>query len=560
MDNKYAVLLVRVSTDAQDYKSQKKDLKAFAKDRGYNKYKIIDTTETGFSDIQHKQGVNDMKSFVESNPEYSTVIITELSRYGRRESILHQIRDWHEKNNVQLIIKDDNWQLFNSDGKLNDTLIFSLYANFSAREMKTKMERFARRKRELMALGYSFGGKILFGYKLEKMTNKKNNIVEDTNTSIVVVNIFNWYLNGLGTDLNPSIRIISLHCIKLGYPKYTHSKRNVNKLLKEEAYTGSKVTNNKRKNKMFGLLAGEPEYITTSNELIYDKIISKQLYNDVQAKLSNSRVVTTRTSTRVILLSKIIKCPACNRTLGGNNRSKNGYDKSSYRCTSRADTVRCSLYSKSYPMTLIDSALWSYLKNNDIVLGKSIQGDTPSLELIELEFQRTNLMKRNLLLEAELNISTQILSKLNGGNSAISSLIDIHTKKVNRLSTEIDSLNNEIVTINNSISAINVKSNDIDSIWSGIVTAGRDRKTIKKYLAIFISKIEILHHSVRYTCLKVFNIDGINRYLLIDKRVTRNPKMFGLNTLPDNYDFTSIDLDDWGIENFKKLKESALVD
>jgi hypothetical protein len=34
---------------------------------------------------------------------------------------------------------------------------------------------------------------------------------------------------------NPSIKAISLECIKLGYHKYTHSKRNVNKLLKEAA-------------------------------------------------------------------------------------------------------------------------------------------------------------------------------------------------------------------------------------------------------------------------------------------------------------------------------------
>ena len=41
------------------------------------------------------------------------------------------------------------------------------------------------------------------------------------------------------------IKKITLECIKRGFPKYTHSKRNINKLLKEEGYVGEKTTNNK---------------------------------------------------------------------------------------------------------------------------------------------------------------------------------------------------------------------------------------------------------------------------------------------------------------------------
>jgi hypothetical protein len=74
-------------------------------------------------------------------------------------------------------------------------------------------------------------------------------VVNDEQATIVRT-IFNWYINGLNNVKNPSIKAISLECIKLGYHKYTHSK-NVNKLLKEAAYTGFKTTNNKRKNPKF---------------------------------------------------------------------------------------------------------------------------------------------------------------------------------------------------------------------------------------------------------------------------------------------------------------------
>jgi hypothetical protein len=75
-------------------------------------------------------------------------------------------------------------------------------------------------------------------------------VVNDEQATIVRT-IFNWYINGLNNVKNPSIKAISLECIKLGYHKYTHSKRNVNKLLKEAAYTGFKTTNNKKKPKIW---------------------------------------------------------------------------------------------------------------------------------------------------------------------------------------------------------------------------------------------------------------------------------------------------------------------
>ena len=43
MKDKFAILLVRVSTFSQDYEPQIKDLKKYASERGYTKFKIIET-------------------------------------------------------------------------------------------------------------------------------------------------------------------------------------------------------------------------------------------------------------------------------------------------------------------------------------------------------------------------------------------------------------------------------------------------------------------------------------------------------------------------------------
>jgi hypothetical protein len=74
-----------------------------------------------------------------------------------------------------------------------------------------------------MVMGLSIG-KLLFGYDRSKLEKQKNTLVVNDEQATIVRTIFNWYINGLNNVKNPSIKAISLECIKLGYHKYTHSK------------------------------------------------------------------------------------------------------------------------------------------------------------------------------------------------------------------------------------------------------------------------------------------------------------------------------------------------
>lgn len=65
--------------------------------------------------------------------------------------------------------------------------------------------------------------------------------------------LYDWYLNGVNGDKTKcSVRKLTLECIAHNFPTYLHSTRNVNKTLKEEAYTGYKITNNRRKILLIG--------------------------------------------------------------------------------------------------------------------------------------------------------------------------------------------------------------------------------------------------------------------------------------------------------------------
>jgi hypothetical protein len=67
-----------------------------------------------------------------------------------------------------------DFKLFDDNGKVNQQgeIIFTLFGLFAESEVKTKLERFVRKRKELMVMGLSIGGKLLFGYDL-KLENKR---------------------------------------------------------------------------------------------------------------------------------------------------------------------------------------------------------------------------------------------------------------------------------------------------------------------------------------------------------------------------------------------------
>ena len=172
----FAILLVRVSTFQQDYQPQISDLKQFAKGKGYNHFHIIETKESGLGDLNEKIGANELLNIIKQNEQYKTVFMTELSRLGRTESVLHQIKDWFIDNKIQLYLKDTDYTLFDSKGKVSSagSIMFTLYGFFAESEVKQKKERFIRARRKLMEEGKSISGKTLFGYLRKKEVGEKS--------------------------------------------------------------------------------------------------------------------------------------------------------------------------------------------------------------------------------------------------------------------------------------------------------------------------------------------------------------------------------------------------
>ena len=407
---KCAIILVRVSTSIQDFEPQINDLLEYAKNKGYNKFKHLHTSESGLIETKNEQRFNELKTFIEQNPEYKTIFATELSRVARKESTLHKIKDWLISNEIQLYLKDSGYSLFEENSrKLSaaGSIMFTLFGYFAESEMRTKKERFQRAKRQLAAEGYSISGKRLFGYNREKDEIKgKNRYVINEKETEEIRQIFQWYANGISLYLtNPSIRIIVLECKKNNFSKYTFSKRNVNKLLKEEGYIGEKITNNKKKNPKF--LDGESneKYITSSMKIIYPPIISKELFNKVQIKLKQKNTKAEKFSKHLTILAQTIVCKDCNRSFVGDYRyTEQGKSRSTYRCNySYKRTIEHCENTYSISMRLLDSSIWSVLKSDLPIIWDQIINVKKDEAKLKEQIKNLEKYKSDKINEIEIN-------------------------------------------------------------------------------------------------------------------------------------------------------------
>ena len=546
-----AVILVRVSTVIQDYLPQVEDLIDYAKKLGYTEFHKIETKESGLADLNDKEGLEKLKSFIQDNKDYKTIFATELSRIGRRQSILHQIKEWLIANKIQLCLKDTGYTLFDSSGNISPAgeIMFTLYGFFAESEIKTKKDRFQRAKKHLMKQGLSISGKTLFGYKKQTSERQKSTLILDEINSDIVKQIFNWYLNGYENKESPSIRDISLKCLKENFPSYTHSKRNINKLLKEKGYTGFKVTNNKRKNPNYVEFTNEEKYIITQNEIKYPKIIDRELYDAVQAKLKSNNTTADKANKHITLLSRMVVCPNCGNYYTGDYRTVKNIVKNSLRCGGRSKTVPC-MNKQVISMSMLDSAIWSLIKTDLSLLSETINKFNPDENIEILKKNKLSIENKLKSIESEkIQLENGLITSTIHRNINLSNLIATFESRIKKLSKDKNILQNELLKVENQFLISEKKLLNIEEIIVKNIDSIENNPTLlRRYISYFISRIEILSHDKKFTVLKItFKVYGKER-----KIVDFNGRLDYVD--PDYSIFTHIILDKRKTLNIKAVK------
>lgn len=542
-----AILLCRVSTDAQDYEAQIRDLKEYARSKGITECHVISSKESGFKNIHDRESWTKTTDYFESHPDYDTLIVTEISRLGRLETAIAEIKEYLARNKKSLFIKDLNLQPFDK-GKKNPEadIVFSIYASMATSEMSIKKDRFMRSKKNLNEQGYSIVGKVLFGYKRVRDEVKgKNKFVVNEKEAREIKELYNIYLNGLdGRDIG--IKGLVMYAVSKGMSKYLHSKRNMTKMLSEIAYIGGiKEVRIKRKNPEYWVYNDrlKPQYKETVSHIPYPAIISKSLYEAAQQRKLDNRILVDKSVKHETILSKLIECPVCHTSLMGDYRK--GTQQASYRCAKHKGTSKCS-NSSIISMQYLDSLVWCYLKSNVKNIIEEIAKKNNEDLIFSIENEINNcLEKRKSILDEEKTFTAIFKNEVRIlGLEEASAKYDKATsklaKQVNDIDAVIDAKKRRITEIKELSSTI-LSDEDMDKVE-------RDKKMICQYIHLLVSKV-IVHNYRTCTIVRIIlngDDDKTFRCIFADKRDNRITA-YGLKRVKD-MPFSVINKDVKGID------------
>lgn len=344
MEKKKCILLVRVSTEEQNFDEQERELYNLALSEGFSAENIIPICEKE-SGIKLKEedrkGLNQMKELI-AEGSISTVYAWEVSRIARKKKVLFSVVDYLISNKVQLIIKDPYLKLLNPDGSINDgaETILTLYAQIAESEMRQKKARWHRTNVAKSRNGQWHGGHpIRFGYTIDENLYY---VVNEEEAEIIRKTFEIYNTTNLGTT--GVVRELA----KLGYNITYHKVKNI---LIGECYTGKLL---------------RPTYFvkdetgkckkTIGLELKYPAIISEETFEEAKKRRAenNSRAYKRDS---YYFGRGLIRCQSCGNVFAAVN-ANGWYVCSDYSTMNRkVDGSYCHNHT-TIGINVLDTLLW----------------------------------------------------------------------------------------------------------------------------------------------------------------------------------------------------------
>ena len=332
------ILLVRVSTQRQDFDEQERQLYDLAIADGYKDMQIIAICEkeSGIKLAEdERKGLNRLKEEV-AKGGVTCVYAWEVSRIGRKKKVIFSITEFLADRHIQLIVKEPYIKLLNPDGTINDgaETVLTLFAQISESEMRNKQSRWQRTRKANAEKGKWNGGKnIKFGYSLD----------DD-----------NYYI----------VNEDEAKIIRLAYELYTTTPMGQTNLRKELAERGYKLTLDRLQKMLSDIgYTGEP-YATDvyikgklhkGYNIKYPAIISREMFDKAEKKRLESNVNCYRGQS-FYFAKGIFRCPHCGYAYQGYKHNKI-YCCLAYKHDNK-DIAKCH-NNVTININLLDTILWS---------------------------------------------------------------------------------------------------------------------------------------------------------------------------------------------------------
>lgn len=369
------VIYARYSSSAQTEQSIEGQLRVcheFAEKKGYkviNEY--IDRAMTGRNDNRPEF----QKMITDSNKkEFQYILVYKLDRFSRNKYDNAIYKHKLQQNGVRVISATEAIS-DTPEGMLMEGLL-EMFAELYSRDLSQKVKRGIR---ENILKGFSIGGGLLYGYKVE---NKK--IVINEEQSPAVKFIFEEYAKGT----RKSEIIAKLN--EMGY------KTNKNK-----KFTQNSIQNCLKNAKYIGHYKNE--YIDDEN--YFPQIIEKKLFYKVQDMLKLKKRFSTKPKEPFMLSGKVF-CGHCGANMiGTSGTSHTGRTHSYYTCLERNKRHNCNkknenkveleneVFEKAYSKILDKNKLEEiaeglYQEYKKDITNNKIKDYETRLNNIELQFDR----------------------------------------------------------------------------------------------------------------------------------------------------------------------------
>lgn len=271
----------------------------------------------------------------------NTIVSLKLDRITRSIYDWENLMTFLDENEAYIDCVNDEINTTNANGKMISRLLMSVSQN--------EIERTSERTKVGMAGAIKSGHiphRAPLGYKHE---NKK--LVIDYATKDIVVRIFDLYYNGFSYK-----RISNLFNEEKVLGKTNWSDSAILTILGNEVYKGDFVHGKRTKH---------PTYY----EDVVEPIVSKEMWEDCQVQRKKNSRSYKRTLTYLYLQK--IKCPKCNRILGGKaTTKKNGNAYFYYYCNDCKIEFRENIITEYFSqfikeLTEYDSVVNQFFFTND---------------------------------------------------------------------------------------------------------------------------------------------------------------------------------------------------
>lgn len=331
------ILLVRVSTQRQDFDEQERQLYDLAIADGYKDNEIIAICEKE-SGIKLKEderrGLNRLKEEV-AKGGVTCVYAWEVSRIGRKKKVIFSITEFLADRGIQLIVKEPYIKLLNPDGSINDgaETVLTLFAQISESEMRNKQSRWARTRKHNAEVGKWNGGKnIKYGYTLDE----NNYYMVNEDEAKVIRLVYELYTTtAMGqTNLRNELRERGINL----------TLDRLQKMLSDIGYTGESYTTDVYVN-------GK---LSKGYTIKYPAIISREIFDKAEAKRLESNVNCYRGQS-YYFAKGLFRCPVCGYAYQGYKHNKI-YCCLAYKHDNK-DIAKCN-NNITININLLDTLLW----------------------------------------------------------------------------------------------------------------------------------------------------------------------------------------------------------